>query len=368
MREARHELRHRLPLGFSMFDIYKWSLPVARLFGVDVRVHLAYPVVIVPMVLRVSLQDNVAWNESIAVAAIMTLSILAHEFGHVFAARYVGGESDEIMLWPLGGLARANFLPNTPRANFIFALGGPLVNLAILAVTTVLLAVCFDHPYAPPLNPIWKGWASQGGAFVLPTWEGYGQPTTSYWLAFLVWVAWIQWFLSAFNLLLIGWPWDSGAMLRAGLWPRIGYEQATQVAVTLGIFVAAILFMASLFTSEPLLIGLALYGGACCWMEWLRLFRGGEDSLFGYDFSQGYTSLEREEPKPSVARRKGNFLSRWLERRKARQIQKEHEQQEADERRMDELLDKIQRSGKKSLTDEENRFMERVSRKFRNRN
>src|SRR4051794_24683525 len=111
-----------------MFDINKWSLPVARLFGVEVRVHLAYPLVVLPLILRASIQNNVAWNESIAVSAIITLSILAHEFGHVFAARYVGGESDEIMLWPLGGLARASFLPNTPRANFIFAMGGPLVN------------------------------------------------------------------------------------------------------------------------------------------------------------------------------------------------------------------------------------------------
>ena len=349
-----------------MFDIYKWSLPIARIFGTEVRVHLAYPLIVVPMVLRFSIQFGVPWSDSIGVALLFSLSILAHEFGHVFAARHVGGEADEILLWPLGGVARASYLPNTPRAHFLFAFGGPLVNIGILLVSALALAFCFDVRLAPPLNPLWSGWASSDGVYVLPTWDLKGFPTTSYWLACLVWVAWINWFLTVFNLILVGWPWDSGAMLRAALWPWLGFEQATQIAIMFGIGVAGILFMASIFSIEPLLIGLSLYGLLMCWFEWLRL-RGGDDSVMGYDFSQGYTSLERDEP-TSTARRKGSFLSRWMDRRKARQIQREHEQQEADERRMDELLDKIQRHGKESLTNEETQFMKRVSQKYRNRN
>ena len=182
--------------------------------------------------------------------------------------------------------------------------------------------------------------------------------TSSCWLALLTWVAWINWFLSLFNLILIGLPWDAGAMLRAGLWPWIGFEQATQMAIMAGIGVACVLIMGAFFFAEtaagPTLIGLSLYGFVLCWFEWLRLRGGGEELAFGYDFSQGYTSLERDEPTQAV-RRKGNFISRWMDRRKARQIQREHEQQEADERRMDDLLDKIQRQGKESLTNEETR-------------
>jgi Zn-dependent protease len=350
-----------------MFDIYKWSLPIARVFGTEIRIHLAYPVIVVPMVLRFSIQYGVPWADSIAVALIMSLSILAHEFGHVFAARHVGGEADEILLWPLGGLARATYLPNSPRAHFIFALGGPLVNIGILLVSAVLLAFCFEKSIAPPLNPFWREWASSDGTYLLPTWGMASYPTRNYWLACLVWVAWMNWFLTAFNLALVGWPWDAGAMLRASLWSWLGFEQATQIAIMFGIGVAAILFMVSIFCIEPLLIFLSAYGLIMCWIEWLRLRGVGEDSVLGYDFSQGYTSLERDEP-TSTVRRKGSFLSRWLDRRKARQIQREHEQQEADERRMDELLDKIQRHGKESLTNEETQFMKRVSQKYRNRN
>ena len=100
----------------------------------------------------------------------------------------------------------------------------------------------------------------------------------------------------------------------------------------------------------------------------ITLETGGEESLFGYDFSQGYTSLERDEPpRKKPRRRKVNFFQRWLQRRAARKLQREQERQLAEEQRMDELLAKIQREGRQSLTDEENRFLKRVADKYRNR-
>ena len=94
-----------------------------------------------------------------------------------------------------------------------------------------------------------------------------------------------------------------------------------------------------------------------------------EDSLFGYDFSQGYTSLEKDEETPPLPpkEKKQNFIQRWLAQRAAKKEQQEKEQREADDRRMDELLDKIQKFGKESLTDEEERFLKRVSDRFKNK-
>jgi hypothetical protein len=104
-----------------------------------------------------------------------------------------------------------------------------------------------------------------------------------------------------------------------------------------------------------------------CKNQWIVLETGGEEGLFGYDFSQGYTSLERDQPaRPRV--RKVSWWKGWLQRRAARKMQRQQEQREADERRLDELLDKVQRQGMKSLTDEERRFMKRVSDRYRNRN
>src|SRR5205085_6205411 len=97
-----------------------------------------------------------------------------------------------------------------------------------------------------------------------------------------------------------------------------------------------------------------------CKQQWIQLETGSEDTLFGYDFSQGYTSLERDQP-PPPRKRRPNFFQRWLQRRAARKLQREQEQQAADESRMDELLEKIQREGKQALTDEEHRFLKRVA-------
>src|SRR5205085_1683944 len=102
---------------------------------------------------------------------------------------------------------------------------------------------------------------------------------------------------------------------------------------------------------------------AACKQEWIVLETGGEESLFGYDFSQGYTSLEQDEP-PRPRKRRLNFVQRWLQRRAQRKMQRDMEQAVAEERRMDELLAKIQRGGVDSLTEEEKRFLKRVSDRY----
>jgi hypothetical protein len=102
-------------------------------------------------------------------------------------------------------------------------------------------------------------------------------------------------------------------------------------------------------------------------MQWIMLEGGGDDSLLGYDFSQGYTSLERDQPVPRRRRRRPSFWQRWWQRRAARKLQRQQEQRQAEERRMDELLQKVQQKGLQSLSDEERRFLKRVSDKYRNR-
>ncbi len=112
-------------------------------------------------------------------------------------------------------------------------------------------------------------------------------------------------------------------------------------------------------------LGLFMY--VECRKQWLILEGGGEDSLFGYDFSQGYTSLERDEAPTAPPRRRKGWFQRWRERRAALKAQREEEIRVADERRLDELLEKVQREGMGALTDEERRFMKRVSDRYRKR-
>ena len=60
------------------------------------------------------------------------------------------------------------------------------------------------------------------------------------------------------------------------------------------------------------------------------------------------------------------LFKRWRQARLARRLQRENEERARDEERMDQLLDKIARTGKESLTEEERRFLERMSARRRN--
>jgi hypothetical protein len=120
---------------------------------------------------------------------------------------------------------------------------------------------------------------------------------------------------------------------------------------------------------DPVVVWLALIIYQASKQEWFLLETGGEEGAFGYDFSQGYTSLEQQHGEtPRPRRRKQNFFQRWLQRRAQKKLQRDMERTAAEERRMDELLEKIQRDGASSLTDEEQRFLKRVSDRYRNKN
>jgi Zn-dependent protease len=356
-----------------MRDPFTWSFPLGQLFGVTIRVHIILPIVMAGLVLRVATDKNAidgAWIDAVWLMSLLFVSILLHELGHCFAARHVDGEANEVLLWPLGGLARVD-VPHTPRANFITAAGGPLVNLALCVGSAVALGFLDQH-YRPPLNPLtwirpehgfpWRGDAA--GQISLSTWGGAEVWTASLAPTILARLFLVNWFLFLLNVVLVGFPLDGGRMLQCALWPTCGYRQATLYAIYAGFFCMFLVVLGSIVIVDPLPMLLALFIYISCKQEWIVLETGGEDSLFGYDFSQGYTSLERDEP-PPVKPRQANFFKRWLQRRAQRKRQLEQEQTVAEEIRMDELLEKIQRSGTESLSDEEQRFLKRVANRYR---
>lgn len=356
-----------------MRDLLSWSFPIGQLFGILVRVHWILPVFVLGVIGRAWLGKGWpegAWQDASMLMALMFLSILLHEFGHCFAARYMDGEADEVLLWPLGGLAFCRSLPHTPSAHFVTALGGPLVNLGLCLVSGMALGLVLD--YVPPFNPFWEWWRFKDNAIDvhLSTWgiEQKREVADNLLVIGLARLFYINWILLLFNVVLIGHPFDGGRMLQAALWPRLGHYQSSKFAIYAGFFVAIVVGLYSIVYSEPLFAYLTIFIFMACAQEWMTLESAHEDSLFGYDFSQGYTSLEKNDPPPAPPRpKKQNFIQRWLARRAARKHREEIEQREAEDRRMDELLEKIQKFGKDSLTDEEHRFLKRVSDRYKNK-
>jgi Zn-dependent protease len=365
-----------------MRDPFLWSIPLGRLFGITIRVHILYPVVAVGLILRVAFQQKPApypegtWIDVAILTGLLLVSVLAHEFGHCFAARRMQGDASEVLIWPLGGLANVD-VPHTPRAHFVTAAAGPAVDLLICVVCALLLAFTVDPGYQPPWNPLWYPFRDdpdlmkldsyQKGAVALWTWAGGKQAVAAAWPVFLARMFWLNWILFWLNIILVGYPMDAGRMLQAALWPHLGYRQATLAVIFTGFVTMFVVALVAIFTNEILTLCLAGFIYLSCRNQWIILETGGEEGLFGYDFSQGYTSLERDQPPPTPTVRRVSWWQRWLQKRAARKVQRQQETREAEERRLDELLEKVQRQGLTALTDEERRFMKRVSDRYRNR-
>jgi Zn-dependent protease len=146
------------------------------------------------------------------------LVVLLHEFGHALACRQVGGTSDQIVLWPLGGVAYVN-PPQRAGATLWSIAAGPLVNVVLLPV---LLGVLYAESRLgnPEANPDLHN--------------------------FLRYVLLMDFWILCFNLLPI-YPLDGGQIVRSLLWFPLGKARSLMVSTVLG------------FVGGAGLIGLAIW-------------------------------------------------------------------------------------------------------------
>jgi Zn-dependent protease len=399
-----------------MRDPMTWSIPLFRAFGIQVKLHILYIVIMLAMLLRAYTQTSSKGHfaEFALLLIVMPfVCVLLHEFGHCFAARKVDGEADEILMWPLGGLAYCA-VPHTPKANFICTIGGPMVNVILCVISG---AVLFAEGFLPPINvveqrqllqPELRNWQTgmdekpyeDSPSFTTDD-EQQRRITTNDFIVekdgiyardpkkpdggmvkvtrlpnqyppWILWTArffWFNLFLFLFNLI-PAFPLDGGRMLQEIIWGRTGdYRAGTQIACWSGLVTSLLFLIVSFWLSDALLLGLGIFMMFASYQQLVILERGTmEEGTFGYDFSKGYGGFgPDEDEKPAPKPKRVGPIKRWLTARRTRKIQRENSQRAADEARLDELLDKISRTGKESLTPEERRFMDRVSARYRNR-
>jgi Zn-dependent protease len=389
-----------------MRDPMSWAFTLFRAFGLPVKVHFFFVVAALGFFLRETVFDkgsNVEWWDVLLLTVgLLFAVVLLHEFGHCLAGRAVGGEPTEVILWPLGGLAQVDVPPNW-RAHTVTAAGGPAVNALIcLACAGALAAAGF----LPSLNPLADPYVSEmrnyqdGRVYTSEYGLKLYKPGTAEaiekvpeklaehskkrefnslkedvirsneyewarapgWAVWAHRTFWLSWVLLVLNML-PAYPLDGGQIMQGLIWWRSDFRQGTVVAAYAGYLVGALFLVLAIGMNEAMFMGLGLFVVYCSWtrMHSLDVEEGG----FG-DFSQGYTSLERDDPPPPRPKKVG-WLKGWLQARAARRMQREAEERRRDEERMDQLLEKIARTGKASLTDEEKRFMERVAARYRNR-
>src|SRR5690242_11009521 len=119
-----------------MTSIRQGSIHLFRLAGIDLFLHWSWFLVAAFEISgRTKRYPSISWNvvEYLALFFIVML----HEYGHALACRQVGGTANQIVLWPLGGVAYVS-PPPRPGATLWSIVAGPLVNVALLPILSVL--------------------------------------------------------------------------------------------------------------------------------------------------------------------------------------------------------------------------------------
>src|SRR5678809_249244 len=115
-----------------MLPTRQGSIQLFRFSGIDIFLHWSWFLVAVYEINNRRTQyTSLVWNtlEYVALFCI----ILMHELGHALACRQVGGTANQIVLWPLGGVAYVS-PPPRPGAMLWSIAAGPLVNVALLPI------------------------------------------------------------------------------------------------------------------------------------------------------------------------------------------------------------------------------------------
>ena len=325
-----------------------WSFKAGRLFDIDIRVHIVFVLCAVVMVwMEIPDRDSgISWSlGQVLINAIVTYLILfgvvlLHEFGHCFGARYTGGEADQILLWPLGGLAFVN-PPHNARAHMITTAAGPMVNLGFCLVCAVLLILWMGSLGAVPLNPLYPSRPIDHSLY----------PTTAQWWLLRFYA--LNYILLLFNLLPI-FLLDGGRLLQAALWSRKGYGRAMETATGTGMIGAIVILLVGLFLEEGwMLMMIAVFGYITCWQsrQMIREQEALGAGAYGAGFEDGYFRSGQDE-------RKTGFFERRRQRRDARKAQREQKREEERQRAVEAALRKVSISGVESLTPRERRILE----------
>jgi len=172
-----------------------WSWRIGTWFGIQVRAHATFGLLLAWVAGSALMDGDPIASVLIRVAGVCTLFglVVMHEYGHALTARHYGIRTRGITLYPIGGVAMLEGMPDNPRHELHIALAGPAVNFVLAAgLFSVSLLV------------------GGAGSFV----------------GLLIYANLV---MGAFNLL-PAFPMDGGRVLRSALAMRMSATRATQLA------------------------------------------------------------------------------------------------------------------------------------------
>ncbi|MCC9603114.1 site-2 protease family protein [Stieleria sp. JC731] len=206
-------------------------LNLGTYFRIGVHVHWSFAL-LVAYIGYAGFQDGLVGTLfSIAVLLGMFFCVTLHEYGHALMARRFGIETLDITLFPIGGVARLMKIPRVPWQEFLVAVAGPAVNVAILVVLFTIWILLPDTVLPSP----WLIFSSEvaeaqfAEAFNSLSWKGY-----------MIAMIMVNSVLILFNMI-PAFPMDGGRVLRSVLAMLLEYRKATRIASNIGIVCAVLM-------------------------------------------------------------------------------------------------------------------------------
>ena len=352
-----------------MRDTPRWTISLGTWDHTHLRLHAAFPLAVACTLywswLAGQLDPAIPMGRTAALAVVLlTPSVLFHIVGHVYAAARLGLGYDRIVIGPHGDFADDS-TPTDIATRLRISLAGPAANLLAALICLPGLAAFGSQHILGSLNPLSP-----------PTLASASLSLAALKLAF-----WINWSMAIINLLPAA-PFDGLSWMQtlvhrfrpfAG---RRRYEQLqTQIAIATGLSLLLLAWLvrntgdASLLPSWfPLLLVAVVVVFAATRTPHRPAQRELRDNeFFGYDFSEGYTSLERSAAVTEETHDEDGPLERWLDtRRHARRVRQQQLEAEEDQR-VDEILARVHHQGLEALSEEERQLLHRVSMRYRTR-
>jgi Zn-dependent protease len=218
-----------------MGSLRKGAIHLFRFAGIDLFLHWSwFLVAAIEIGERITAYSSIYWNIFEYLALFLIVGI--HEFGHALACRQVGGTANQIILWPLGGVAYVN-PPPRPGATLWSIAAGPLVNVAFIPILSAPLLLNHYTPWLaamPNLHAFFRAvWIINAGLLV-------------------------------FNMLPI-YPLDGGQILRSLLWFVIGRARSLLAATIVGFIGVAGLIALAVWIQSVWFGILAVFILMNCW-------------------------------------------------------------------------------------------------------
>ena len=209
----------------------RWTLRLGTLAGIRVEVHVTFLLLLVFLALFMSSSPKDALRIVLYMLMLFGCVIL-HEFGHALMARRFGIATREIVLLPIGGVARLERMPDKPVQEILVALAGPGVNVVLMTLFGALMLGTGATPHL-----------------------ALAELGTTSTLEFLLTVNFV---MLAFNLI-PAFPMDGGRVLRGVLALFLPFTRATRIAVTIGQGFALVFAVYGVFSQNVVLVLIAMF-------------------------------------------------------------------------------------------------------------